>query len=55
MKILLTNVVVVEGVVGDMGDVGVGDYELLEHNKDLDGEYNEKVTSCLCFSSRSYH
>ena len=39
MKILLTNVVVVEGVVGDMGDVGVGDYELLEHNKDLDGEY----------------
>ena len=34
----------VEGVVGDMVDVGVGghvdDYELLEHNKDLDGEYD---------------
>ena len=34
----------VEGVVGDMGD-GVGgyvdDYELLEHNKDLDGEYDD--------------
>ena len=42
--------VVVEGVVGvehvgEVGDVGVGehvgDYELLEHNKDLDGEYDD--------------
>ena len=31
------------------------DYELLEHNKGLDGEYDEKITSWLCFSSRSYH
>ena len=49
----------VEGVVGDIGDVGVGehvdDYELLEHNKDLNGEYDETITSCLCFSSRSYN
>ena len=30
-----------------MGDVGVGehvdDYELLEHNTGLDGEYDEKI------------
>ena len=49
----------VEGVVGDIGDVAVGghvdDYELLEHNKDLNGEYDETIASCLCFSSRSYH
>jgi hypothetical protein len=36
---------VVEGVVGDMGDVGVGehvgDYELLEHNTGLDGDYDD--------------
>ena len=35
----------VEGVVDDMGDVGVGghvdDYELLEHNTGLDGEYDD--------------
>ena len=59
--------VVVEGVVvvehaGDVGgDVKVGghmsdnDYELIEHNKGLDGEYDETITSFLCFSSRSYH
>jgi hypothetical protein len=50
---------VVEGVVGDMSDVGVdehvGDYELLGHNKDLDGENDETITSFLCFRSRSYH
>ena len=51
----------VEGVVGaaHTGDVRVGghvgDHELLEHNKYLDGEYVETITSCLCFSSRSYH
>ena len=33
----------VGGVVGDMGDVGgyVNDYELLEHNTGLDGEYDD--------------
>ena len=54
----------VEGVVGTahtghVGDVGVGghvgDHELLEHNKDLDGEYDETITSWLCFSLISYH
>ena len=47
----------VEGVVGDMGDVGVGghvgDYELLAHNTGLDGKYDETIKSCLCFSSSS--
>ena len=41
---MVVGVVVVEHV-GDVGDVGVGehvgDYELLEHNMGLDGEYDD--------------
>ena len=41
----------VEGVVGDMGDVGVGehadDYELLGHNTGLDDECDD----CTCLKS----
>ena len=41
----------VEGVVGDMVDVGVGghvgDYERLEHNTGLDDEYD----GCTCLKN----